>query len=148
MTKDFINPIIILIEDYPCDRKEQLLMRERHYIETMECVNKYRPIISREELRQHCKNFDKQYYENNKEELKRKSNENYQKNKEDRKEYNKNKAQEYRDKNKDYFKEYREKNKEELKRKQREIYQENKDEINRKQREKRAAAKELKNKSK
>ena len=47
--KDFINPKIILIEDYPCDRKEQLLMRERYHMENTECVNLYRPIITKEE---------------------------------------------------------------------------------------------------
>lgn len=34
---------IVLIEDYPCERKEQLLQRERFYIETMDCVNKKIP---------------------------------------------------------------------------------------------------------
>ena len=42
--KDFINPKIFLIEDYPCDRKEQLLMRERYHMENTECVNLNRPI--------------------------------------------------------------------------------------------------------
>ena len=34
---------IILVEDFPCDRKETLLARERYYIETFECVNKKYP---------------------------------------------------------------------------------------------------------
>eukprot|EP00952_Eustigmatos_sp_NYUAD-ZCMA_P009908 40808-Eustigmatos_ZCMA.PRE.1 len=34
---------IVLIEDFPCDNKEQLHARERHYIETLECVNKVIP---------------------------------------------------------------------------------------------------------
>lgn len=34
---------IVLIEDFPCERKEQLLQRERYYIETIECVNKKIP---------------------------------------------------------------------------------------------------------
>ena len=37
------EPEIFLIEDYPCERNEQLLARERHYIETLECVNKNIP---------------------------------------------------------------------------------------------------------
>tara|TARA_R110000772_G_scaffold268400_1_gene395280 strand:+ start:120 stop:725 length:606 start_codon:yes stop_codon:yes gene_type:complete len=41
---------IILIQDYPCERKEQLLMRERFFIENLECVNKTCPIRSREEV--------------------------------------------------------------------------------------------------
>jgi len=40
---------IILLEDYPCDRKEQLLQRERYYIETMECVNKKIPLQTQHE---------------------------------------------------------------------------------------------------
>jgi hypothetical protein len=31
---------IILLEKYPCESRDELLMRERHYIETIECVNK------------------------------------------------------------------------------------------------------------
>ena len=85
MTKDFINPSIFLIEDYPCDRKEQLLMRERHFIETMECVNQYRPIVSREETVEKHKDWEKKYYEKNKDEIKQKSNEYYEKNKEEKK---------------------------------------------------------------
>jgi len=99
MTKEFINPSIILIEDYPCERKEQLLMRERHFIETMECVNKRRPIISREERVE----YDKEYNEKNKEKIK----EYCERNKEKIKEINK---------------EYRQKNRDELNRKQRERY--------------------------
>eukprot|EP00732_Lithocolla_globosa_P002788 Lithocolla_globosa_v1_NODE_1952_length_2243_cov_366.873400.p2 type:complete len:156 gc:universal NODE_1952_length_2243_cov_366.873400:824-1291(+) len=31
---------IVLVEDYPCDRREQLDAREYHYIETNACINK------------------------------------------------------------------------------------------------------------
>ena len=34
------NPEITLIESYPCNCKDELIARERHYIESMECVNK------------------------------------------------------------------------------------------------------------
>jgi hypothetical protein len=33
---------IILIEQYPCENKDQLLSRERYYIDTLDCVNKCR----------------------------------------------------------------------------------------------------------
>jgi hypothetical protein len=36
------NPEITLIESYPCNCKDELIARERHYIETMECVNKFK----------------------------------------------------------------------------------------------------------
>ena len=133
MTKEFINPSIILIEDYPCERKEQLLMRERHFIETMECVNKRRPIISREERVE----YEKEYHEKNKE----KKNEYREKNIEKIKEINK----EYRQKNRDEInrkaREKYEKNKEKKIEYMKEYRQKNKDELNRKQRERRAAAK-------
>jgi hypothetical protein len=34
------NYNILLIEEYPCETKDQLLAREGHYIETMDCINK------------------------------------------------------------------------------------------------------------
>ena len=37
------NVKIILIEDYPCERKEQLLARERHCIETVPNINSQIP---------------------------------------------------------------------------------------------------------
>jgi len=52
MTKDFIDGKIFLIEDYPCGRKEELLSRERFYIETMDCVNKIIPTRTKKEYRQ------------------------------------------------------------------------------------------------
>jgi hypothetical protein len=35
---------IELIENYPCDNKRDLLLRERDYMEKYECVNKHRAI--------------------------------------------------------------------------------------------------------
>eukprot|EP00732_Lithocolla_globosa_P005581 Lithocolla_globosa_v1_NODE_5857_length_1174_cov_17.355675.p1 type:complete len:182 gc:universal NODE_5857_length_1174_cov_17.355675:227-772(+) len=43
---------IILIEDYPCERKEQLHSRERYWIEQMKCVNKNIPTRTWKEYRQ------------------------------------------------------------------------------------------------
>jgi len=40
---------IILVEEIKCENKQQLLMRERWYIENNECLNKNRPIITKEE---------------------------------------------------------------------------------------------------
>tara|TARA_R110000772_G_scaffold163599_1_gene275040 strand:- start:262 stop:861 length:600 start_codon:yes stop_codon:yes gene_type:complete len=41
---------IILIQDYPCQRREQLLMKERFFIDNMTCINKICPIRTREEI--------------------------------------------------------------------------------------------------
>jgi hypothetical protein len=38
------NVSIILIEEINCENKQQLLRRERHFIETMDCINKVIPI--------------------------------------------------------------------------------------------------------
>jgi hypothetical protein len=43
---------IVLIEEYPCDSKEQLFMRERYHIENMTCVNKCVPIRDIKEQKQ------------------------------------------------------------------------------------------------
>jgi len=48
---------IVLLQDFPCDRKEQLLQRERYFIETLDCVNKKIP-----------NRTQKEWYEGNKKE--------------------------------------------------------------------------------
>lgn len=40
---------IYLIEDFPCERKEQLLARERYFIESNACVNKKIPLRTKHE---------------------------------------------------------------------------------------------------
>jgi hypothetical protein len=68
------NYDIILIEDYPCERKDQLHARERHYIQTIVCVNKVIPTRSIKEYRiDHKSKISdawKNYYEENKATLK------------------------------------------------------------------------------
>jgi hypothetical protein len=49
---------IVLLEAFPCDSKIELEKRERHYIESNTCINKYRPTRT-----------DKEYYEDNKPKL-------------------------------------------------------------------------------
>ena len=62
---------IILIEDFPCDRKEELIKRERYYIENFDCVNKCIP------GRTH-----KEYYQVNKEKILKQKKEYYHENQE------------------------------------------------------------------
>ena len=85
VTKDFINPSISLIEDYPCDTNTQLLMRERYYMENIECVNKHNPIKTTEE-RKYCykyyKEKIKEYKQKNEEKVKEWKKKDYQKNRE------------------------------------------------------------------
>ena len=84
---------IILLENYPCETKDKLYTRERHYIETFECINKSIPnrtkkqyyIDHKEIIQEYKKKYrkynkekvqqaDKQYYLNNKEKLQKKYN--------------------------------------------------------------------------
>ena len=60
------NYDIVLLENYPCETKEQLLMRERYYFDTLNCINKFRPIFTKNEY----KDYNKQYRIENKEKLK------------------------------------------------------------------------------
>jgi hypothetical protein len=62
------NYKIELIEDYPCFNKQELLYRERYWIEKIECINILVPIVSVEER----KLTKKEYAEKNKEYFKEK----------------------------------------------------------------------------
>jgi len=104
------NCKIILLEEYPCDSKMKLLMKEREWFDKIECCNRCRPKRTEEEL----KNENK---------------ENYQR----RLELNPNYNQEHYQKHKEQIikqhKIYREANKELISEKQKEWYQKNKNKI-------------------
>ena len=69
---------VILIEDFPCDRKEQLHARERYYVEQLDCVNKCVPTRTkkewdrengkayREKTKDHKNKYNHFYYNKNK----------------------------------------------------------------------------------
>ncbi len=65
------NYDIILIENYPCERKDELHARERYYIESLKCVNKVIPTrTDREYVEANKDKFElyrKIYYAENKE---------------------------------------------------------------------------------
>jgi len=121
-SKILINPKIILIEDYPCDRKEQLIARERHFIETMDCVNIIkRPLLTYDEKKDYSKQNCKKWYESNKEHVLQ-----YR--------------QEYREQNREILckkdKEKYKNNKQRYLNHARERYEQNREEINKKRRQK------------
>ena len=89
---------IVLVEDFPCDRKEQLNARERWYIENNECVNKHVPGRTR-----------KEYYAANREKIKDDSNEYYAANREKAKNYASNHYAANREKKRAYYKKNKEK---------------------------------------
>lgn len=63
------NYSIILIENSPCNNKDELLQRERYFIESMECVNKHIPGRT-----------DQEWRKDNKEIIKKKNREYHKKN--------------------------------------------------------------------
>lgn len=64
---------IILVEEFPCDSKNQLSARERYWIEKLKCVNKYIPTRTYKEWTEDNKEqivFQrKEYYKKNKNEI-------------------------------------------------------------------------------
>ena len=96
--------VIIPIEEYPCNSKNELVIRERHYIDLL------RPILNKN-IPSRTK---KEYYEDNKEQIAEYRKEFYKANKEQIAEYKK----EYNEANKEqiakYTKNYRNNNKEKI----------------------------------
>lgn len=111
--QDYENVKIILVEELECENKQQLIKRERYYIENNKCVNKNIPTRTNKEYREDNKDKYKEYYNKNKEELLKK-------------------RKEWRDDNKEYMKEYRNKNKEELLKKKKEYYNKIKEALSKK----------------
>jgi len=111
---------IILLENHSCKDKYELQARERHYIETMECVNKFIPNRTQKEYREDNKEKIKKYREDNKETLLK-----------DKKQY-------YLS-NKDKIKNYQEDNKETIKEYKRQYYLSNRQKINERRRQLREA---------
>ncbi len=95
---------IELIEDYPCNTKKELLIREQYYIDNSKCINLINPIFNKEEYylnnKNRIKEYKKKYYEKNKNGKIKKY---YEKNKDRKKEYNK----KWKDENKEYHKKLR-----------------------------------------
>lgn len=56
------NCLITLIELFPCNSKEELLMRERYYYDLYDCVNKIKPIYFEGELKELQKQYRKDYW--------------------------------------------------------------------------------------
>jgi len=114
---------IILLENFPCESKDELHARERYYIESIECVNKCIPTRKIKEYNE--KNKDKikekmkEYRDNNKDKISDKKKEYY--------ENNKDRIKKYYENNKDKIKEYYENIKDKIKEKQKEYYEDNKD---------------------
>lgn len=66
------NYSIILVENYPCNSKDELHQRERYYIENNNCVNRVNPYISNIEKIENKKQVWQNWYSTNKDILKEK----------------------------------------------------------------------------
>ena len=108
------NYEIILVENYPCNSKDELHQRERFHIENNDCINKVIP----------CRTSN-EYYEDNKDKIQERHKKWSEENKDKMDDYYKN----YRDENKDKIKKYRDENKEKNKERKKKYYEENKDKI-------------------
>ena len=103
------NYDIILLETVQCETRDELRARERHYIETLSCVNK------RVEGR-----TKKEYYEANKEDIKEYQREWRIAHKDELKEYQKEWNQQHKEEQREKQRAYKEKNKELIRQKRRE----------------------------
>lgn len=130
---------IILIENFPCNTKEELTAREAYYIRELLCVNKCIPLRTDAEYRldnlEAIQETKKKCYEENKEHYLEKARERREtENKEEVKKY----KQEWYLKNKEKLSEQKkinyEANKEEVKARTKAYYEANKDAINQKKR--------------
>jgi hypothetical protein len=116
---------IELVEDFPCERVEQLRKREGEIIRSRVCVNRYIAGRTgeeyREENKEHRDKQKKEYYQANREEIVQK-----------KKEYH----EQHKEKHNAYTREYRKKNKEILAKKAKEKRQkQDKEKVNAKARE-------------
>lgn len=99
--EDFENIKISLIEKFPCRNKTELFWRERYWMEQMDCLNKQKPILTKQEAVER----DKLYYEINKDKILEQQKKYYEINKDKVKEQTK----KYREINKDKMKEQKKK---------------------------------------
>ena len=65
----------MLIENYPCENKLELLQRERYWTNQIDCINKYKN--QGQLLKLGRKEYSKQYHENNKHKTKAKNSQKY-----------------------------------------------------------------------
>jgi hypothetical protein len=85
--EDYENVDIVLIEAFPCNNKDELHKRERHFIDTIKCVNTYKPTRTHQEWindnREKYTLRRKDHYIKNADTIKAKRMQYYEKNKDD-----------------------------------------------------------------
>lgn len=60
---------IVLIENLICNNKNELLQRERHYIDTLDCVNKKRQLRTKADWDIDNTDYNKNWRDTNKEKI-------------------------------------------------------------------------------
>jgi ribosomal protein S27AE len=125
LTRTFINPKIYLIENTPCNSKEELHAIERKFIKKTECVNYYIP-----------QRNSKEYYQDNKETIRKNHKEWLNKNvdtvKEKKRQNRKDNNEEYKKKDNEIY----QNNKEVILERRKKYYEENKEKIQERRKEK------------
>jgi hypothetical protein len=127
------NYEMVLIENYPCETKQQLEIRERHYIESLPCVNHVVPtrtlVEYREANKEAKREYNKQYREANKEAFREYKKQYREANKEAIHEYSKQYYEANKEAIHEYYKQWREANKEAKREYNRQWREANKDTI-------------------
>jgi len=116
---------IELLENFPCKSKQELLNKEREYIENNKCINIVRPIITHQEMLDN----DKKWRTNNKDKLKIYRQNDYKKHKDKILEKHKIYYESNKDKLAEQKKIYYEANKDKLAEKKKIYYEANKDKL-------------------
>jgi hypothetical protein len=93
---------IVLLELYPCNSKDELRMCEQKHINLNECINKLKAFLTEEELLQ----YQKEWYDANKEQISKKTKEYQQTRKEQISEYHKKYSKENKEQINEYQKKY------------------------------------------
>ena len=104
---EFPDCEITLIEDVPCERKEQLLRKERYWIENMVCVNKIHPLRTKQEYRKdnadQYKKKSKEYDTLNKDKIRARKQKYYLDNIEEKKKYYENNIEKKKERKKQFY---------------------------------------------
>ena len=115
------NCNVKLIENYPCDNKNELQLRESYYIRKNNCYNKIIPGRTKKQYNEDNKEKIKEYNEVNKEKIKEEMKKYRENNKEKERLYSK----KYHEDNREKEKVYRENNREKIKKRDKKYYEEN-----------------------
>ena len=136
---------IELIENYPCDNKEELHKKEQYYLYFYKdiCVNKQKAYTGLTKIE-----YDKQKYRDNKEKILGRHKEYYEDNKDKLSEYKKEYYRLNKDKISEYNKEYRQNNRDEIAEKKKKKRQDKKKELTEKKKKKKKQKKIKKKKKK